>query len=379
VSDKRLQRLLLRRRVLRSLPVLLGSSTAALGANSSSHLKPHTPHSTPYAAVTPGYRLRFPEDEGSHPAFRTEWWYITGWLEREGRPRTGFQITFFRTRPETDEANPSAFTPRQLMIAHAALSDAARGRLVHDQKLARAGFDLAGADEGRARVWIDDWSLAQEENAYRARIAAREFALEFTFTPTQPPLLQGEDGYSRKGPEPQSASYYYSIPQLRVAGTLTDRKRRSPVSGTAWLDHEWSSSYMDARAAGWDWIGINFDDGGALMAFRMRERSGGTLWAGGAYRDARGARRVFSPAEVELAGGRPWRSSRTGTSYPVAWRVAIPGMTLAIEPLMDDQEHDTRASVGTVYWEGAVTALRDGKTVGRGYLELTGYWRAMKL
>ena len=329
--------------------------------------------------MTPGYPIRFPHDEGSHPAFRTEWWYLTGWLRTEAGAQLGFQITFFRTRPDTDESNPSAFAPRQLMIAHAALSDAGRGRLVHDQKLARAALGLAGAGEGRTSVWIDDWTLAQEANAYRARIAAREFAMDFTFTPTQPPLLQGDEGYSRKGPEPQSASYYYSMPQLRLAGTLADGKRRSQVSGSAWLDHEWSSSYMDERAAGWDWIGINLDDGGAVMAFRMRERSGGKLWAGGAYRDARGARRVFSPAEVELAALRTWRSPRTGATYPVAWRVVLPGMTLTIEPLMDDQEHDTRASVGTVYWEGAVTATRDGKAVGRGYLELTGYWRAMKL
>ena len=363
-----------RRRALAWLAAMLVSPRALA--------QPVTHHSslvTAYAPVTPGHRLRFPHDEGSHPAFRTEWWYVTGWLTPQQRPPIGFQITFFRTRPESDESNPSGFAPRQLVIAHAALSDAARGRLVHDQKLARAAFGLAGADEGRTHVWIDDWSLAQEASSYRMRIPARELGMDFTLTPTQPPLLQGEDGYSRKGPEPESASYYYSIPQLRVRGTLSDGKGRSPVSGTAWLDHEWSSSYMDARAAGWDWIGINFDDGAALMAFRMRERDGGELWAGGAYRDKSGVRRVYSPAEVEFVPLRRWRSPRTGASYPVAWRVDLPGMTLVIEPLMDDQEHDTRASVGTVYWEGAATAMRDGKTVGRGYLELTGYWRPMRL
>jgi len=340
--------------------------------------RPSSP-ATPYAAVTPGHRLRFPQDEGSHPDFRTEWWYVTGWLEVERRASVGFQITFFRVRPATDESNPSAFTPRQLVIAHAALSEAARGRLVHDQKLARASLGLAGADEGRTRIWIDDWALAQETGSYRIRIPAREFGMDFTLTPTQSPLLQGDNGYSRKGPHPQSASYYYSIPQLRVLGNLTDGKRRSSVSGTAWLDHEWSSSYLDARAAGWDWIGINFDDGSALMAFRMREHSGGALWAGGTKRDKSGARRVYAPAEVEFVPLRTWRSPRTGASYPVAWRVDLPDIALVIEPLMEDQEHDTRASVGTVYWEGAVTAARDGKTVGRGYLELTGYWQPMRL
>ena len=334
---------------------------------------------TPYAPVVPGYRIRFPEDEGSHPDFRTEWWYITGWLEAPKRAPFGFQITFFRARGDIDEVNPSAFTPRQVIIAHAALSDRTRGHLVHDQKLARAAFDLAGTDRGRVRVWIHDWSLVQERETYRALIAARDFALDLEFTPTQAPLLQGDQGFSRKGPRPESASYYYSFPHLRVDGSVAESGRRATIQGSAWLDHEWSSSYMDERASGWDWIGINFHDGSALMAFRMRSREGGKFWAGGAYRSGAGIRRAFSAAEVEFVPLRSWRSPRTGATYPVAWRVEIPGMRVTLEPLMDDQEHDTRASVGTVYWEGAVNAVVDGKPAGRGYLELTGYWQAMKL
>lgn len=332
-----------------------------------------------YAEVVPGYRIRFPHDEGSHPDFRTEWWYITGWLEREREADVGFQITFFRVRPETDERNPSAFTPREIVIAHAALSDAKRGRLTHGEKSARSGFGLAGAAEGRTQVWVDDWSLAQATPSYRTRIAGPEFLMDFGFAPTQAPLLQGDAGVSRKGPKPESASYYYSIPQLRVTGTLVEGSRRSPVSGTAWLDHEWSSTYMDERASGWDWIGINFDDGGALMAFKMRERGGAKFWAGGAYRSRTGERRAFAPDDVEFTALETWRSPRTGAIYPVRWRVKAGAIEVVIEPLMNDQEHDTRASVGTVYWEGAVTALIDGKRAGRGYLELTGYWRPMKL
>jgi predicted secreted hydrolase len=333
---------------------------------------------TQYPDVLPGYRIRFPEDEGSHPAFRTEWWYITGWLQRERTP-LGFQITFFRVRAQIDESNPSAFTARQIIIAHAALSDAGRGRLLSDEKLARASLGLAGADHGRTRVWIGGWALTQHGAEYRLRIPAHDFAMDFTFTPTQPPLLQGENGLSRKGPNAESASYYYSIPQLRVSGTLAERTRTDGISGSAWLDHEWSSSYMDERASGWDWVGINFDDGGALMAFRMRGRDGGTFWAGGAYRRPDGTRRAFAEKEVEFTPTRVWRSPRTGASYPVACRISVPGMVVTIEPLMDDQEHDTRGSVGTVYWEGAVTALIEGKPSGRGYLELTGYWQKMKL
>jgi predicted secreted hydrolase len=321
--------------------------------------------------------MRFPHDEGSHPEFRLEWWYVTGWLDQVPEP-LGFQITFFRARPDLKHDNPSAFTPRQIVIAHAALSDPAQGRLLHVQKAARAGFGLAGADEGRMRVWIDDWSLEKRDGTYHARIASDELQFQFMFDAKQPLLLQGEDGFSRKGPAPASASYYYSMPHLTVRGTLTLKEGVKKLNGMAWLDHEWSSEYMAQEAVGWDWIGINLDDGGALMLFRMRDRTGGQFWAGGTLRRADGKTRAFSPVEVRFTPQREWRSPRTGVRYPVSWQVEAAGEKLTIEPLMDDQEHDARASSGGIYWEGAVRALRAEKPVGRGYLELTGYWRPLK-
>ena len=332
----------------------------------------------PFASVVPGYRLRFPDDEGSHPGFRTEWWYVTGWLESNGGP-AGFQLTFFRIRPELKGDNPSAFAPRHILIAHAAISDPAHGGLQRDQRVAREGFALAGAGQSRVDVWIDDWSLKHENGAYRARIAARDFRVDFTFSATQPPLLQGSSGVRRKGPRSASASYYYSLPQLKVQGTLTRDGKAEPVGGTAWLDHEWSSSYLDEEAVGWDWTGINLADGGALMAFRMRDKQGRKFWAGGAYRAVNGGTRIFEPGEVDFTPLRRWRSSRTDAVYPIAWRIRAGNLQIEIAPLMDDQETDTRASTGTIYWEGAVRALQDGKPVGRGYLELTGYWRRLRL
>ena len=188
----------------------------------------HRSQVTPFAAVVPGYVMRFPHDKGSHPDFRLEWWYLTGWLNAATRP-LGFQITFFRARPELKQGNPSAFTPRQILIAHAAISDPAQGRLIHAQRAARAGFDLAGAAEGRTRVWIDEWRLEQKENAYRAAIAAQEFSLDLAFDATQAPIRQGQDGYSRKGRAPESASYYYSLPHLKVGGTVTREGQSRPV------------------------------------------------------------------------------------------------------------------------------------------------------
>ncbi|HYR37041.1 MAG TPA: lipocalin-like domain-containing protein [Burkholderiales bacterium] len=296
--------------------------------------------------------LEFPRDHGAHPEFRTEWWYVTGWLDGP----LGFQITFFRARPEEQSDNPSSFNPRQVLFAHAALSDPKRGHLVHDQLAARAGHSLAEAETQRTGVWIDDWALFLEGNRYHAKVAARDFDLDLTFLIHDKPLLQGDHGFSRKGHRPQEASYYYSQPQLAVIGKLNGRQ----ITGNAWLDHEWSSAYLAPEAAGWDWTGINFFDGNSLTAFQMRARSGGIHYA---------------PPGVSFRPLRTWRSPRTGVEYPVSMQVN----DLRLEPLMDDQELDARASTGTIYWEGAVRAFREKEEVGRGYLELTGYWKPMKL
>jgi predicted secreted hydrolase len=198
---------------------------------------------TPYIPVTPGRTIEFPADRGSHPGFRTEWWYVTGWLTTQRGESLGFQITFFRTKPDIDESNPSSFTPRQLLIAHCAISDPKRGRLWQDQKIRRAGGDLAQASVGETDVRIDRWTLKRDAGAYVAIIDAEDFSLHLKLSDTQPPLLNGEAGVSRKGPAPQAASYYYSLPHLAVTGTVARQGHEDTVRGEAWFDHECASEY----------------------------------------------------------------------------------------------------------------------------------------
>ncbi|HXR58276.1 MAG TPA: lipocalin-like domain-containing protein [Burkholderiales bacterium] len=313
-----------------------------------------------YPEVTDNHPLVFPRDHGAHPDYRQEWWYLTGWLKTRAGQDLGFQITFFRARPDIDTPNPSRFTPRQVILAHAALSDPRVGHLRHDERAARAALGLAGSKEANTEVWVDDWSLLLSGSLYTAKIEAREFSLDLQFEATNKLLLQGENGFSRKGNGKGEASYYYSRPQLAVRGKASGEE----VTGTAWLDHEWSSQYMASQAAGWDWCGLNLDDGSALMGFRMRNKEGGV---------------VFAPEGVSFEPARTWKSPRSGTSYPVSMIVKARAKTFRLEPLMDDQELDARASTGTIYWEGAVRAYEGEKAVGKGYLELTGYWKPMKL
>ncbi len=334
-----------------------------------------------FAAVTPGRPLSFPRDFGAHPEFRTEWWYVTGWLTTpDGKP-LGFQVTFFRSASSHDRANPSAFAPHQLIIGHAALSDPARGKLLHDQRSARQGFGLAYAGTASTDIKLEDWSMRRGvDGRYRVSVKSNQAALELTLTPTQPLLPQGEAGYSRKGTDPSHASYYYSEPQLTVQGT-TAAAGAAPVkvSGTAWLDHEWSSQALDPDATGWDWIGANLDDGSALMAFQIRGKRGGKVYGHAMVRSRSGQVRQYGPAEVDFTAQSRWRSPRTGIEYPVDARLRTGATHWSIKALQPDQELDSRRSTGAVYWEGAVTLGRDGVPAGRGYLELTGYGRPMKL
>ncbi len=327
-----------------------------------------------YDPVVPGVALRFPEDRGAHPGHRIEWWYVTGELDGPRGP-LGFQVTFFRVRNPDAEGRESRFAPKQLVFAHAAVSDPNEGRILHDQRSARELPPLVEAKRGETGVRLDDWSFAREADRYVARIPAGDFSLDLALVPTQPVLLQGDRGFSRKGASGAQASYYYSEPHLAVSGRVRVRGSTIEVKGRAWLDHEWSSELLASEAAGWDWLGANLDDGGALMAFRIRGKDGGTMWSTATVRAKDGEPSTIAASEVAFAPVRTWTSSRTGTAYPVEMRVKVGPRTWRLIPLMDDQEMDARSSTGTLYWEGAVSLRADDGATGRGYLELTGYAR----
>ena len=332
--------------------------------------------------------LTFPRDFGAHPESRIEWWYVTGSLAAAARS-WGFQITFFRATTGIVGAEASAFRAGELLFAHAAVTDLEHRRLLHDQRLARSGFGIAAAAAADTGLVLRDWRLERaaaagdERSRYRARAASDTagFRFDLELAASQPLLLQGVRGISRKGPGAEHFSRYYSEPQLRVRGTLAlHGGEPAAVNGRAWLDHEWSDAVLAPEAVGWDWIGMNLDDGGALTAFRLRRRDGTTLWAGGSHRPAGGAVRDFAAAEVAFAAGRRWSSPSSKAAYPVEWTVTTPAGIFSVAALQDDQELDSRASTGSIYWEG-LSRLRDaaGRAVGSGYLEMTGYAGRLRL
>ncbi len=349
----------------------------------------------------PAKPLSFPRDFGAHPDFRTEWWYLTGHAT-SGAREFGFQITFFRTRVEATQAMTSRFAARQLIFAHAAVTDVQGKKLWHDQRIARssgaAGIDMASASETDTAVRLRDWSLQRESvraelaeaprSRYTALVAGSDFSLDLQFTETQAVLLQGAQGLSRKGPQAAQASYYYSQPQLGVRGRIALKGQKFNIDDNgpraAWLDHEWSQALLDAGAVGWDWIGMNLFDGGALTAFRLRDAAGGTLWDGGSFRagkdGAKGVPYIFGRGEAIFRPVRRWTSPLSQASYPVEWIVRTPADIYTVRAVIDNQELDSRNSTGAIYWEGLSELLdSQGQRVGRGYLEMTGYANPLRL
>ena len=337
-----------------------------------------------HAQALPARTLVFPRDHGAHPELRTEWWYITG-QARVPRPAGdrlfGFQVTFFRTRVDAAQSIQSAFAAHQLVFAHAAVTDVQGQRLWHDQRIARAGMGISQTDTEDTRLKLRDWSLVrQAQGRYHARLPAGEFSLDLDFTPTQPLLLQGRQGLSRKGPQPQQASYYYSQPQLQAGGRLTLQGQSFEVAGRAWLDHEWSEELLHPDAVGWDWIGMNLDDGSALTAFRLRRADGSALWDGGSWRAVGGEVQAFEAGRTVFTPVRYWVSPLSGARYPVQWEVTCPAGRYTVRALIDAQELDSRTSTGAIYWEG-LSELTDsrGQVLGRGYLEMTGYAQRLRM
>jgi predicted secreted hydrolase len=197
--------------------------------------------------------FRFPRDHAAHPAFRSEWWYITGNLEDNRGRRYGYQVTFFRNAlapPDQAPANPSAWTTRQVWMAHAAVTDIDGRQHEAVERFSRGEPGLAGARLDPPRVWLHDWRLTGDGDAFPARleVAGEAFSLQLTLATEKPPVLHGDAGLSRKGREPGNASYYYSYTRLKTRGRLRFGDNTVPVTGASWLDREWSTSALGALA-----------------------------------------------------------------------------------------------------------------------------------
>jgi len=334
---------------------------------------------TGYAAATEPRTFSFPSDHGPHPKFRNEWWYLTGNLDGQNGERFGFELTIFRflLTPSVQRQQASRWQSDQVYIGHFAISDVGNEQFHVAQRFSRGSMGLAGARAEPFRVWVEDWSIAARPGAattWRVQAADQDRLLDLNLTQLKPPVLNGQNGLSRKAAEPGNASYYYSISRLQTEGLLQIGKQRFAVSGFSWLDREWSSSALSADQAGWDWFALQLDDGSELMLYQLRRLDGSRdPFSAGTWISRSGDSNHLDASEFRIEITQFW-DSPLGGRYPSAWQVSVPSLDLQldVQPVMDDQELRTTV----LYWEGAVdvSGKRNGKKLGgRGYVELTGY------
>ncbi len=321
--------------------------------------------------------FHFPEDHGPHPDFRNEWWYFTGNLSDAEGNRYGFQLTFFRVAISPDPVESrSDWATRQIYMAHFAITDVNEKEFHGFERLSRGAVGLAGAEMDPLHVWIEDWEIVSEnENRFpwRLRAASDGYAISLEVDPMKDIVLQGDRGLSQKSREPGNASYYYSITRLAASGTLTLDGNERPVSGTAWLDREWSTSALGEDQAGWDWFALQLADGSEIMYYQLRKIDGSAdPFSQGVFVGVDGEVTQLSAADVELEALDIWVSP-AGEAYPMKWRMSVKPLdrTFIIRTVLEGQEQD----LSVRYWEGAVDVAGEEETalIGRGYMELTLY------
>jgi predicted secreted hydrolase len=321
----------------------------------------------------------FPTDMGAHPDYQTEWWYYTGNLESADGQHFGYQLTFFRralVAADGRTERESTLGANQVYMAHFALSDVDAENHQAFERLTRGSAGLAGAESSPYSVWLEDWQVEEiGDGQYRLIAQQGEFGLDLILNNAKGIILQGDEGYSRKGEDVGNASYYYSQTRLETSGTVRTERGSFDVEGLSWKDHEFSTSALSEGQIGWDWFSLQLDDGSELMFFQIR-RADGSIdpFSSGTYINPEGGTTQLERNQFEIRVRDVWVSPESGAEYPSAWEVSIPSLNLEleVEPYFNAQEMD----VSYFYWEGAVKV--SGSLAGSGYVEMTGYERSME-
>jgi predicted secreted hydrolase len=339
-----------------------------------------------YRVALPGYRYEFPRDNFNHPDFQTEWWYYTGNVKAADGHEFGFELTFFREGLSQKVQKGSDWSVSDLYMAHLALSDISGGKFYHRERLNRAGPGVAGAKAETGRIWNGNWQILWNGNKQDLRAISDEFALHLDLESQKQPVIHGADGISRKSAGQGQTSHYASLTHLTTSGDIQLHENRFPVTGTAWMDHEFFTQQLNSEQIGWDWFSLQLGDNTELMLFRIRRKDGSIdPFSSGTYVDAAGKSTHLTRQDFTLQPlGETWASDSDPAVYPIHWRISVPSQEINVEltaPLKQ-QELAEKTWLSPSYWEGAirVAGTRNASPiVGVGYLEMTGYDRPVQL
>lgn len=326
------------------------------------------PATKPVPTAMPLPPVRFPQDEAPHSNL-TEWWYYTGHFHSASGHEYGFELTLFQTLR-------GSLAP--YYAAHYAISDISRGQFHYDQQVGFGSPDSippAGSTQG-FHLALNGWTLTGLNGHDQLHAAMTDYAINLTLTDALPhPVLHGGSGLISYGVG--GFSYYYSRPLMQVSGTVIDHGAAIPVTGQAWMDHQWGN-FLGLGGSGWDWYSIQLANHTEYMLYIIRDSQKRPLSVVGTYVAADGSVHEIPAANLRFSVLGHWTSPATGGVYPSGWQVTIssPTLTLTLTPALRDQELVTAQSTGVAYWEGAVriSGRANGAAVtGKGYVELTGY------
>ena len=330
-----------------------------------------------FAKVIRGKSLDFPRDHSAHPGFRIEWWYITANLQDINGNYWGIQWTLFRNALNS-QAHSDGWQSNTLWMAHAAISSPEGHQF--EQRFARGGIGQAGvsgiATNGNFSAWLDDWQWRSDGLQLfpsNLNFSVGDQQVEMRLESSADWVLHGDRGYSQKSAQGQ-ASYYYSQPNIQINGTIRDADKTIALSGSGWLDREWSSQPLAQSQAGWDWFSLHLDDGNKLMIYRLREDDG-KHWLSGSWINKNGGKQHLPGSEIELVQKATREidiAEQRSIELPLEWIISLPGLNRQwrVKTLYDQQWMATRFA----YWEGVVLVEDvNGESAGVGYMELTGY------
>jgi predicted secreted hydrolase len=311
----------------------------------------------------------FPRDHGMHEETHTEWWYYTGHLQTRSGRRFGFELTFFRVGVIPQTAPPrTRWDLHDLGLAHFAITDVDGKRFRWFEKLNRQSPFTANAAAGYLDIFNEGWSATtMRDGSWHLVSSADGESLDLVLRTRKPPAVHSDI----------AGMHYYSMTRLEVTGTI----RGEPCHGIAWMDHEFGNSTFGGPQQGWDWFSVQLDNDTELMLYRIRRRDGTTdPSSSGSLITSDGSVIHLRYDAMRIDPTGRWKSPKSGGTYPMGWRIAIPSLhlTLTLTPLLTDQELLTPHSTNVTYWEGAVAiagSFENTAVSGRGYVEMTGYAR----
>jgi predicted secreted hydrolase len=319
---------------------------------------------------------------GARNDYETEWWYYHGYLQA-GEKRFAFHFAYFRRRTNDvwiGSLLPLRWLGKHARFAHFGLTDFEGRRFWYGHQ--RSIFNHSGTLSNKYQAWIHEWSIGASGTTHYLRAALKDVGLHLQFSPLKPPANhQHACGLSD---EPERPACYWSYPRMEIKGSLTVEGETVDVSGTAWMDRAYGRlalNRVDGHVEGWDWFGIQLDDGRELMLYEqpgvnnaMKRSIHATLV------DDTGKAEYLNTSDFAFCPQSYWTSPHTGLKYPSSWKISSQSreLSLFIQPWLRIQELDTRGSTCLMYWEGPVEVegTLDGRVAkGRGFVELVGYDR----